>query len=160
MIKEPNRFLKDELRRMPELKNANLITVRAIKQEHIIRYGFGYHPDIDYGLDIEEEYTRNLKENKKLVEEILSTWGKSRNNDVLLYFEFLRTKFEEIKVTSSKEYVIFKFPKKIIKYLNSPETITRIRRKFNEKGLYLPTSERVLLRRMKRQKVLAKYFKK
>lgn len=128
--------------------------------EKIERQGFGYKPDIDYGTDLEErEWDSQIKRNKPLVKEILESWDKSTNNDVLLYFEVLRMKFEGIEVTSSHDKVIFKFPKKDVPFFPSPETITRIRRILNNKGIGLPTNPEVFKRRMKRQQSIRQYFK-
>src|SRR4030042_5747963 len=100
-IKTPNFNIKNELRGI-SFSNINKETDKIFdfKQEHIIRHGFEYSP-IDYGNETEEseDYINSLKKSKKIVEEILSVWDKSRNNDVLLYFEFLRTRFPEIEVT-------------------------------------------------------------
>ncbi len=137
-----------------------MIEIKEKQIEKIERKGFGYKPDIDYGLDLEEKnFEEQIKRNKPIIKEILETWDKSTNNDVLLYFELLRTKFPNIQVTSSNENVIFKFPKKDVPYFPSPETITRIRRILNKKGIGLPTNPDVFKRRMRRQKALRNYFK-
>jgi hypothetical protein len=128
------------------------------KVERILRVGFGYTP-FDYGEDTNEEDVLNLRKNQPLIKEILETYDKSTNNDVILYFEFLRMKLEDIEVTSSKDNVIFKIPKKIVKYIPSPETVTRCRRVLNKKGIGLPTDNSVFIRRMKRQASIRKYFK-
>ena len=130
------------------------------ENEVIERNGFGYSPEIDYGEDTHEieELNENIKKTKFLVKEILTGWDKSTNNDVLLYFEFLRTKYPEIIVTSSSDFVIFKFPKKLVKYFNSPESVTRARRILNNQGIGLPTNPLVFKRRMKRQKLMRRYF--
>lgn len=130
-----------------------------MKIETIEREGFGYEP-FDYDIDEVEELEENIKKNKLIVKEILESYDKATNNDLILYFEFLRVKFQDIQVTSSKENIIFKFPRKQIKYFNSPETITRCRRLLNQDGIGLPTNKAVLIRRSKRQKILKEILKK
>ena len=101
-------------------------------------------------------FEKSLKRNKLIVEEILRNWEKSRNSDLLLFFEYLRTKYPDIQVTSSELNIIFKFPKHLFPelFFESPENTGRIRRKFNEKGKYLPTDPRVIIKRLKKEKYL------
>ena len=131
--------------------------------EIIERKGFGYKPLEAYGLDdySEElsEWTKSQGKLKNLIGEILETWNPATNNDVLLYFEFLRMAFPDIVVTDSSEYVIFKLPKEQVRFFNSPESITRCRRSLNSKGIGLPTNPKVFKRRMKRQKAIRQYYK-
>ena len=139
----------------------NEVKVNSI--ERIERKGFGYKPIEAYGLeDYSEElneWTKSQGKLKNLIGEILETWSPATNNDVLLYFEFLRMAFPEVVVTDSKDYVIFKFPKSQVRFFNSPESITRCRRSLNSKGIGLPTNEKVFLKRMKRQKAIRQYYK-
>lgn len=137
-----------------------MVEVKVREIERIERDGYGYTP-ISYGDDEFEELDveHHLKRYKALTQEILTKWDKSTNSDVLLYFEALRTLFEGIQVTSSADFVIFKFPKKDIKYFPSPETITRCRRMLNSKGIGLPTNPYVLEKRAKRQRAIRRYFK-
>lgn len=113
-----------------------------------------------YYFDKEDgEYTyfeKSLKKNKLIVEEILRCWEKSRNSDFLLFFEYLRTKYPEIQVTSSEFNIIFKFPKHLFPelFFECPDTPGRLRRLYNSKGLFLPSDKRVIIRRMKREKYL------
>lgn len=101
-------------------------------------------------------FEKNLKKSKLMVEEILRGWEKARNSDFLLFLEYLRVKYPEIEVTSSERNIIFKFPKKIIKelYFECPDGAGRLRRKFNSKGKYMPTDNRVIMHRMKKEKYL------
>lgn len=135
-------------------------TIKVKEREKVDREGFGYIPNIDYGEETAEtdNFGENHRQNKKLVLEILETWDKATNSDVLLYFEFLRTKFPEIEVTSSEDRVIFKFPKKLIKYFNSPDSIIRARRSLNAKKLGLPTNPAVIEKRKIREKAIRNYF--
>lgn len=107
-----------------------MVEIKEQNIEKIERKGFGYNP-IDYGIDTDEEFAEN----------------------------FLRTKFDDIQVTSSRDNIIFKFPKRLIKHLPSPESITRARRSLNSKGIGLPTDNSVFVRRMRRQQTIRKYFK-
>lgn len=142
-------------------RGGKMIELKEKEIETIERKGFGYNP-ISYGEDLDEEVEeieRQFKRNKAVVKEILETYDKATNNDMILYFEALRTLFDDIIVTNSHEYIIFKFPRKDIKYFPSPESISRSRRILNQAGIGLPTNPHVFLRRMRRQKAIRQYFK-
>ena len=130
--------------------------------ESVERKGHGYSPTEHYGSDLAEveEYREQTKRNKPIVKEILESWDDATNNDTLLFFEFLRVKYPDIEVTSSKDNVIFKFPKNQVKFFPSPESVTRVRRSLNSKGIGLPTNPKVFKRRMKRQKVIQQFYRK
>lgn len=128
--------------------------------ETIERQGFGYEPS-SWELDLDkeiEEWETNLKKNKLIIEEICDAWSPATNSYALLYLEFLKTKFESIEVTSGKDNLIFKIPKKLARRLTSPESVGRAFRVLNSKGKCLPTNEAVFLKRMIRQKALRQYF--
>lgn len=139
-----------------------MIVEKPVRPTEIVeRKGVGYKPLDDMDFDFAEEmegYERNQRLIKLLVQQIIEGWDPASNNDALLTLEFWRTKFEDIEVTSSKDMIIYKIPKSIIRQLNAPESISRARRTLNVKGLCLPTNDKVYLRRMKRQKVLQKYY--
>jgi len=143
---------------MIEIINTNF------KQEHIIRNGFDYTP-FDYGIDFNNKEFKEFKErhldNKKIVEKILDYWEEARNYDFLLWMEYLRVKYPEIVLTSSENFIIFKFPREIIwEIVNKeyPDISGRIRRRFNQKKLYLPTREDIIIKRSKSEKYLKKIF--
>lgn len=126
----------------------------------IIRKGFGYKP-ADYGNlnELIEQFEISHKKRKAVTKEVLETWEPSRNNDILLFFECLRTEFPDIQVTSGENNIIFKFPRKDIKFFPSPESYLRARRSLNSIGIGLPTDPRVIKRRKQRERTLRKYFK-
>ena len=135
--------------------------IKTQQTEKIIRKGFGYEP-AEWG-DFEEliqQFERTHKRRKNVTQEVLETWEPSTNNDLLLFFECLRTEFPEIQTTSSKENVIFKIPKRIVKFLPSPEAYTRARRSLNKNKIGLPTNQKVIENRSKREKAIKEYFKR
>ena len=134
------------------------------KTEHIIRDNSIYEP-FDWGIDFTKQEFKEFKErhikNKQIIEKILYGWESSRNSDFLLFFEFLRVKYPEIQLTSSKENIIFKFPKELVQelFFECPDSSGRIRRKFNQKEKYLPTRKDVIIRRSKSERFLRKILK-
>ena len=125
--------------------------------------GYGNYPfllDEEFIKEI-EYFEDDFNKNKTIVKEILETWDPATNDDALLYFEFLRTKFQDIKVTSGPKDILIRIPKRLIInfHITSPESVTRARRKLNELGVGLPTRRAIFIRRMKRQKVLRQYFR-
>ena len=136
------------------------IISKSIEKE--VRKGFGYS-QIDYGLsdeDIAEQFEISHKKRKEVVRQVLDGWEKARNSDTLLYWECLRLEFPDIQVTSSKDNIIFKIPKQLVKFLPSPESYRRPRQQFNHKGLFLPTIQSVIDRRCKREKAMREHFAK
>ena len=134
-----------------------------IIKEKVVRKGHGYQPideawDEDIG-EIYEQVKAGFGKRTNIVKECLS-WMPCRDNDRFLDLEALRTEFPEIKVTSSKENLIYKIPKKLLKFLPSPESYSRIRRKLNEKGEFLSENPNVIERRKKREKAYRKFFQK
>ena len=131
--------------------------------EKIIRQGFGYKPT-DYDVNFKEirEFSEQHKKNKNLVKEILEGWDVATNSDVLLYFEFLKIKFEDIRITSTpgKEGdIIIRIPKNQLLFLTPPESVSRARRSLNKLGIGLPTLQSVFISRMRRQRTMRKYFR-
>lgn len=122
---------------------------------------------IYYGEDEEliEDFSQDHKKRKLITKDILEGWKPSRNNDRLLDWECLRMEFPEIELTSGSENIIFKIPRKLIKFLPSPESYTRARRSLiqhtkniEELKNLVPTDERVIIRRSKRERVIRDYF--
>jgi|GEM_PF-4970703 len=141
--------------------------------ETILRQGSGYNPMDIWDLDSEiKDFEENHKKNKLVTKEILSGWEKSRNSDFLLFWEYLRTKYPEIKVTSSPESIIFKIPRRIIPELinECPDCPGRIRRSLIQKAMkelnfeelneLLPTKSYILERRLKQDKIMRNFFSK
>ena len=128
--------------------------------ETIVRQGFGYLPFDDWGLDedITEYFEEIQKKRKRIAEEVLSIFDKSRENDRILDWECLRAEFPTIKISSDKDTILLSIPKRLIKFLPSPETYTRVRRKFNHDGKYLPVSYATIIRRLKKQKAMRQYY--
>jgi len=95
---------------------------------------------------------------KERVEYVLRNYPSSRNSDELLWWLvikiFYKDVLEEFKKWVRKDYI----PISVLNKLPKFETISRIRRKFNEQGLYLPTVPEVLEKRRKKEKVFKKYF--
>ncbi len=85
------------------------------------------------------ELAEKLKQTKERVAWILEHYPSARNSDTLLEFLYLRI-FEGIDIP----YVTWERLSRI-----SLETVTRMRRKLNEEGLYLPTDPEILKKRSK-----------
>jgi hypothetical protein len=134
--------------------------IKAKPKEVIVGSGWSYLPFEDWGnfQDILEEYAISMKKRQIACETVLSNFGKSRDNDRILDWECLRAEFPDILISSDRDNIFLTIPKKIIKYLPSPESYTRVRRKLNAKGLFLPESYSTIVRRMKRQKAIRQYF--
>jgi hypothetical protein len=131
-----------------------------METEKIERQGMGYKPSIDWG-ETGENFEEQLKKNKLVIQEILESYDKATNSDIVLLFEFWNLT-EQIKITESQDHeeVIIRIRKDKVPFMTSPETISRVRRLLNAKGLGLPTNNAVFVRRMRRQKVLRNYFSK
>ncbi len=135
------------------------------KTEHIVREGINYIP-FDYGINFNnsefKEFNERHLKNNLIINKILDSWEPSRNYDFLLFFEYLRTKYPEVILTSGKDYIIFKLPRKLIWEIiinEYPDVSGRIRRKIQSKGNYLPTRKDVIVRRSKSEKFLRKILK-
>lgn len=114
-------------------------------------------PKIDWGDNITEEFERSQKIRKIIVERVLDSFEASTNNDFIMFIECLRDEFD-IEVTSGKNNFHIVIPRNIIMKIPSPETYTRIRRKFNEEGKYLPTNQNVIHARSKKEKAMREYM--
>lgn len=128
--------------------------------EKVEREGFGYRNLEKLDLTEEEsikEFEEEHKRYKNMVKEILEYYDKATNNDFILYIEFLRL-LGLMQVTSGKDNFVLKIPRDKIKFIPSPESITRARRVLNSKGIGLPTNINVFKRRLKRQKAIRQYF--
>jgi len=99
-----------------------------------------------------EEFRERYENLKDKVEYVLRTYPTSRNSDELLWWLVLKIfypdVYEEFRKGVKRGYIPYDVLKKIPKF----ETISRIRRKFNEKCMYLPTDEEVLNRRKRGEK--------
>lgn len=140
--------------------------------EKVIRQGWGYK-DMSR-LDLEEieiikQFDEDHKQNKSIVREILEYYPLATNNDFILYIEALRV-LGLLEVTSGKDNFIFKIPRDKVRYIISPESVTRARRSLIQEALkddnyellkkIVPQNPAVFNRRIKREKVLREYFKR
>jgi len=93
--------------------------------------------------ELRERY-QNLKEQ---VEYVLQRYPSSRELDELLWWLVLRLFHPELAKEfgecAKRGYIPISVLKKVPRF----ETVSRIRRKFNEEGLYLPKNKEVLKRR-------------
>jgi hypothetical protein len=137
-----------------------MVEVKSKPGEEIVREGMGYLPFEDWGdyQDLIEEYEVSLKKRQKACEMVLSNFDRARDNDRIMDWECLRAEFPDIKISSDRDNVFLVIPKRIIKFLPSPESYTRVRRKLNAAGKFLPISYSTMVRRMRRQKAIRKYF--
>ena len=95
-------------------------------------------------------YKNLLQENNKtkvLVQEVLLNDNKARNSDLWLLLQVWRKQGIRIYVNYED-----------LQYMIPAETITRHRRKFNEKGEYLPTNLEVIQKRKIKQDFLHSYY--
>lgn len=89
---------------------------------------------------------REIETTKVLVREALKEDERCRNEDLYLIWKVFN------KIT--KVYIPFQS----FRDLPSAETITRIRRSFNERGLFLPTDPKVLERRQRREREFREHY--
>lgn len=141
-----------------------VVNLNQPKIERIERVGFGYKPipevyEYTESLSELKEFSESHKRRKEIVRQVLDGWIPARNSDVLMYWECLRTEFPDIQLTSSNENIIFKIPKRLIKFLPSSESYRRPRQQFNAKGLLLPTDPLVIEKRRAREKAIRTYFR-
>lgn len=138
------------------------------------RKGFGYKPKIQFGkIDEIDEFLRSHKQKKRIVKEVLTNED-ARNSDTILVLESWRVDYPDIQIKEEDNNLHFIIPKKLLKYLTSPETYTRARREltnqaykealetnnFKEWKKLIPTKQSVIIERMKREKNLKEYFGK
>lgn len=139
------------------------MVIKIVKspQEIIEREGYGYKtlPKLDLAeLEIIKQFEESHTKTKRLVQEILEYYPLATNNDFVLYTEYLRVS-GLLEVTSGKDNFVLKIPRMKIRFIPSPESITRARRSLNAKGIGLPTNKAVFIRRMKRQTAIKQYFR-
>ena len=118
--------------------------------------------EIDWGDDSFEieEFEKKVELKKILVEKVMNKWEKTTNSDTLLYWECLRAEFPEIEITTDKKTIYIRIPKKLMKFLPSPESYRRIRQSLNQNKKCLPTDEKVRVRRKRQERVIKKYYGK
>ena len=111
----------------------------------------------------EKEMLKDLKKSHEkyiyLVKKAIKGWSLCSNYDFLLYIEVLRL-MDLIVVTSGKTNYVFKVKRENLKYLPTPETVSRIRRFLNSRGLCLPTNKTIRKMRMRRSKVMREFFRR
>ena len=99
-------------------------------------------------LDSEElEILERLKTVKDRVEYILENYPESRNDDFYLWLLYIRL-FER-QLSNYIKFIPYKLLKNAVKF----ETISRVRRKIQEEGRYLPTDPKVLEKRRRLAKI-------
>ncbi len=113
-------------------------------------------------LMMEDKVRETTKKIMAVVGTILYDYERSRNDDFVLAVEVWR-RMNQVETTSGhtkeKEHIIhIKINSKEIPYIVPFETISRCRRKWNQKGKYLPTNEKVIKARMRKEKVLRRFF--
>lgn len=108
---------------------------------------------------------------KDIVKFVLEGYELARNHDTVMELECLRMEFPVIEVTSGKDNIIFKFPRKWIRaILQTPlEDYRRMRQKLIQDAVeegnkellnkLLPTDPEIRARRIKKQRVLREYFR-
>lgn len=97
-----------------------------------------------------EEYKNLFEQHTKtnvLVGEILSNDNRSRNSDLWLLLQVWRKQGIRIYVNYED-----------LQYMIPAESITRVRRKFNENGKFLPTNLEVIQKRKIKQEFLHSYY--
>jgi len=100
-----------------------------------------------------KKFKRKYKEWESKVAHILEKFPFTRNSDELLYLMLIKIYYPDVLrklgVAALHEWI----PEKLAEELPKFETISRIRRKLNERGLYLPTDPEVLRRRRRGEEV-------
>ena len=129
--------------------------IAEVKSKEIETYQKRQLSKIEWG-EVTEEFERSQKIKKIIVERALE-YEASRNNDFILFIECIRDEFD-IQVTSGKDNFHIVIPRKIVMKIPSPESYTRIRRKFNEVEKYMATNPNVILARSKNEKVMREYM--
>lgn len=118
--------------------------------------------EYDWGEDTDEDFSEQHAKCKELVKSILENYEKATNSDIVLLIEYWNLS-GQIKITESKDHkeVIVHIPKSKVKFMTSPESVTRCRRVLNSnENIGLPTNNSVFYRRMKRQRTMHDYFAK
>jgi len=129
--------------------------------ERIERNGMGYKNEIDWGNEIGEDFEAQHKKYKLIIQEILESYDKATNNDLILCFEFWNL-MEQIKITQSRDNkeIIIRIEKDKVPFIVVPESIRRCRQSLNAKGIGLATDPKVLEMRKSRSKAIRNYFAK
>jgi hypothetical protein len=129
--------------------------------EKVIRQGMGYKDKerIDWGNEIGEDFEAQHKKYKVIIREILESYDKATNNDLILCFEFWNL-MEQIKITQSRDNkeIIVRIQKDKVPFIVVPESIRRARQSLNAQGIGLAANPEVLEMRKKRSKAIRDYF--
>jgi len=88
-----------------------------------------------------------LKTLKEQVAYVLENYPETRNSDLYLWLILIRTFHPE-----ASRFIKY-IPYEVFKKFPNFETVARLRRKFNEEGLFLPTDLAVLRRRRRLEKL-------
>lgn len=144
-----------------EPSNINLgIQKEARKTINVERKGTGYInlPRLDVTIDeLYEDFKESHTKYKLVVQEVIEGWDIASNNDFCMAIEVLRA-LDLAEVTSGKDNFVIKIKRENLKNIPSFESLTRARRSLNAKGLCLPTDERVINMRKKREVAIRNYF--
>jgi len=95
-----------------------------------------------------------FKQIKQIVVQILEKYEQARNNDWILIHLVLREIAKQDP--ELKKYWPNFIPFSLLQKLPAAETITRIRRKLQEKGQFLPTDPKVMRKRERRREAIRK----
>ena len=98
-----------------------------------------------------QKFLANLKHLKDRVEYILAKFPFTRNSDELLYLMLLKVFYPDVLKKLGVASLHGYFPEDLASQLPKFETVSRVRRKLNEQGLYLPTDLEVLERRKRKE---------
>ena len=133
--------------------------ILAKETEIVERRGMGYKNEIDWGNEIGEDFEAQHKKNKLIIQEILESYDKSTNNDLILCFEFWNL-MEQIKITQSRDNkeIIIRIQKDKVPFIVVPESIRRCRQSLNANGIGLATNPQILEMRKSRSKKIRDYF--
>jgi hypothetical protein len=133
------------------------VLVRPI--ERVERLGMGYKNEIDWGNEVGEDFEAQHKKYKEIIKEILESYDKATNNDLILCFEFWNL-MEQIKITQSKDNkeIIVRIQKDKVPFIVVPESIRRARQSLNAQEIGLATNPKVLEMRKQRSKKIRDYF--
>ena len=94
-----------------------------------------------------KKFKKKYREWESKVIYILEKFPFTRNSDELLYLMLIKIYYPDILKKLGVAALHKWIPEKLAEELPKFETISRIRRKLNEQGLYLPTDPEVLRRR-------------
>lgn len=140
--------------------------------EKVVREGWGYKdmPKLDLEeIEIIKQFNEDHKKSKSIVKEILECYPLATNNYFILQIEFLRV-LELLEVTSGKDNFVFKIPRDKIKFIPSPESITRASRSLISDAIkednyellkkIVPQNPIVFEKRIRREKIIREYFRR